>query len=472
MQSQTTKEIQVSIANSLYKNYLFQDYSFHLERNSSLLIRNIYNEVGSYISNALFPMFILLGEIFVVFGLIILLLTVEPKGAVAVATIFLIVGGAVYLLIKNRLLVWGEDKLFHDGKRMVRLTEGFNGVKEVKFRNIEEEFSEMFYFHENESAKNQMYINFIQPIPRLLMELVAVLSMVSLVFIMTSNGEKLEEVIPIFAVFVAAAYRIMPSANRILVSLQSIKYSKATVENLGKEYSISRVDRKLSVNNFYDSLKIKDLCFSYGEKEVLRDLNLTINKSESIGIIGESGAGKSTLIDVFLGLLMPNSGSIYVDTKEYVGSKKQFKIKIGYVPQSIYLADDTIKNNIAFGVIESKIDNEKIKQSIDGAMLSDYVSNLPNGANTMVGESGARLSGGQKQRLGIARALYSDIQILILDEATSSLDNKTEKDIIDTIRNLPSNITKIIISHRKSILIDCDKVFELRNMELVQIRKY
>jgi ABC-type multidrug transport system fused ATPase/permease subunit len=305
------------------------------------------------------------------------------------------------------------------------------------------------------------------------LELLAVIGVSLLVIIMTLQSKSSTELIPVLGVFVAAAFRMIPSINRIMNSLQTIAFAQSVLDVLAKQFKIiekfENVEETKTNFEFNNEIIVSNLYFKYpdSEKNALNNVNVVIKKGDFVGFIGTSGSGKSTLIDNIAGLLIPISGSIHVDNVDINTNIKGWQSQIGYVPQSIFLIDDSLKKNIAFGVNENEIDQIRLNKAIIDSQLNDVIQRLPDGIDTIVGERGIRLSGGERQRIGIARALYNNPEILILDEATSSLDNETEKDFMSSINALQGIKTIIIIAHRLTTIQNCNKIFELKNGVLI-----
>ena len=308
------------------------------------------------------------------------------------------------------------------------------------------------------------------------MEFVAILLLTLIVLTLLILEIGNESLFIILGVYAATAFRLLPSVNKIIMSFQRLRFVLPSVKIIHSEITsfqnvLKSPKEKVSTNEkslkFLKHISINKLDFSYSkEKKILDNIDLLINKNESIGIIGESGSGKSTLIDLIMGLLTPNKGSISVDGINIDKDYSKWHSIIGYVPQDIYLLDDTIRKNIALGLNDEKIDENQVKFSLQAAQLDNLVNSLPEGLDTIVGERGVRLSGGQRQRIGIARALYTNPDIIILDEATSSLDFETEKNIMISITKLKGIKTLIIVSHRMSTIQDCDKIYEIHNNSL------
>ena len=291
---------------------------------------------------------------------------------------------------------------------------------------------------------------------------------------MLFKGENPNSLITILGVFVAATFRVIPSLNRILGALQSLKYYGKSIDLLFKEMQIEvELTENRNLNfDFKKEIVFENVSFKYQSDSdfIFKSLNLKIKKGETIGLIGSSGSGKSTFVDILIGLLSPTSGDIVVDGKGINKYTSSWRKKIGYISQDIHLIDDSIIKNIALGVVEDKINLDSVNKAINSAQLQSFIKSLSNGINTHVGDKGVKISGGQKQRIGLARALYNNPEILILDEATSSLDDKTENEVMKAIELLSDNRTVIIIAHRVSTLGFCKKIFELKNSKFKEIK--
>ena len=375
------------------------------------------------------------------------------------------------MVTRSNISNWGEKRVESAGKRLKHLIESFAGIKEIIKYNVHTYFFQKFKIFNLDYAIADRNFNTIQQAPKLWIETILVFIICAFIYFMTYAGNSTTSLIPFVAGLGAASFRLMPSMNKILLSLQTLKYSFTSIDILYREICLDKHNSKLE--NFYENselkfenkLLFKDISFSYenDDKKVLNNFNIEIKKNTAVGIIGESGSGKSTFIDILIGLLKFNKGNIFLDDNQIQQFSSNWTTNIGYVPQNIHLIDDTIKRNVAFGINESEIDISRVYKALQKAQLKNYIEELENGIETKVGERGVRISGGQRQRIGIARALYYDPSILILDESTSALDKKTEDKIMEDVYNFKSEITLIIISHKDSILRKCDKIMKIQD---------
>ena len=466
-QSRFAIELSEELNNKLFKGYLNQPYSFHINRNSGELISNIQNEIQQFSSLIQSLIFMSL-EIAVLTGVVITLFLIEPLGALFISLIMAFSAFILHFLTKKKIINWGKKRQSADLNINKNLIQSLSGIKDLILNSAE------IFFHgkyKNElRSRSKVYIKqlTLMQFPKLYIEFLAIFCMTTLIILMVLLNRPIESFLPTVGIFLAAAFRALPSVNKILGSLQNIKFTKTVIDLLIKEFRIINKNLKSDIFEeieFEDKISIKNVNFSYENSDLsaLDDINLSIHKGESIGIAGPSGSGKSTLVDIILGLLLPNEGKILVDNKDISNNLKMWQSIIGYVPQSIYLIDDTLINNIAFGLGKEEIDKSKIDQAIKKSQLSNFIQSLPEGLNTNVGENGVKLSGGQRQRIGIARALYNKPKILIFDEATSALDVNTEKEVMKSVDFLKGKITMILIAHRLSTLTNCDRIIELKN---------
>jgi len=470
--------IQKKLSSNLFKIYLYKNFFFHLNNNSALLIRNVTDEVGAFVQNFLVSVLDLFLEIFVFIAIFFLLFYIEPFGASFIALTFLIVGFSFYNTFKKKIQFLGQERQYHDGEKLKRLFQSFQAIKEVKILNIEKELINQFNFNNFKSLDIGSKRFFLLQVPKLIFEVFAIFSLIFLVFI-NLEVKNNTALIPIIGAFTAAAFRMVPSINRIISSLQNIKFSYPSIKIIRNEIcnenlKDKNIDKDLYKKVYFDKFELKNISFkySYDQPEILKNVNLTIKRGDKIGIIGKSGAGKTTLVDIILGLLDQSRGVKLLNNGELNDESKDWQNLIAYVPQDVFLLDDTLKSNVAFGVKEEKIDNEKLLLSLSKAQLKNLVQNRKDGINTCLGEGGLKISGGQRQRVGIARALYSDPDVIIFDEATSSLDHMTEAKILDEIELNLKEKTIIMITHRENSLKFFDKIYEIKDSMLITKKNF
>jgi ABC-type multidrug transport system fused ATPase/permease subunit len=471
IQGKITTEITLNLSNDLFEGYLKQNYLFHLANNSTNLFKNINTEVAKF-SQVIYTFLSIILESSLLFGIFAILLYQELFGALGVGVILFLFSFLYHSISKKKISKWGN--IIHKNTSFLykHLMQGLNGVKEVKLLGRELFFLNQFNIHNkiiaNVNRKNATLGTF----PRLYFEILAVIGLSAIIIIMILQGKPIEHLIPTVGLFVAAAFRMLPSITRIMNSIQIIKISNNSIDILYDEFkSFINYDISSHSNDsitFNNNIKLHNIGFSYNNSKFIEGLNLTIIKGETIGFIGQSGSGKSTIIDILLGLLKPKMGKILVDDKNVENNLRSWQDKIGYVPQTIFLTDDTLINNIAFGIEVNEIDNEKVLKCIQMAQLEEFIDSLPLGLHTFVGERGVRLSGGQRQRIGIARALYTNPEVLFLDEATSALDVNTEEHIMNMILQLKGEKTIIIVAHRHSTVKICDKIFKINHGKIIQ----
>lgn len=465
--------LQVQLSQRLFAVYLRQPYTFHLQRNSAELMRNAFSAVDIVVHVCIVSTLQLLTEILVLFGIFALLLMVEPFGAVVVVSVLGSAGVLFHRITRGRIARWGVARQHHEALRVQHLQQGLGGAKEIKLLGRENEFLDQYQLHSRQDARVAEYQSTLQALPRLMLELLGVVGLATLVLIMITHGREPASIVPTLALFAAAAFRLMPSVNRVLLAVQSLRYRLPYVDTLHGDLSIGTADdvpRASAWLPFRHQICLEEVAFSYPGTTLLAldRISITIRKGESVGFMGSSGAGKSTLADVILGLLTPSSGVVTVDGRNIEQDLRAWQNQIGYVPQAIYLTDDSLRRNVAFGLPDGKIDDAAVRRAIKAAQLEGFIRDLPDGLNTIVGERGVKLSGGQRQRIGIARALYHDPDVLMLDEATSALDTNTERDVMNDVMALKSDKTILIIAHRLTTVQRCDRLYRLEKGRIVQ----
>ena len=473
--------VKADVSNTLMEGYLKVPYEFHLQKNSAQLIRNLTTESSQLVSYVLTPLLTLVTECAVIIAVSIFLITIEPTGTIVVLAVLVVLSFSFQRVLGSYVAKLGRIRQHADGMLIQRSQEALSGIKDVKVLGKELHFINQFRMNNltSSSVSAKQYV--VNQIPRMYLETIGVLVFSILIVLLIVKGEALRQVIPTLGVFALAAFRLLPSANRLLSAINSLRFADAVIVSLNDQLkaialtvsSAPRVNNNMARSAFERSIDIDNLCYQYpGAHELaLSDIKLTIVKGESMGVIGKSGAGKSTLSDIILGLLKPSAGAIYVDGVDIYEDIKSWQSLIGYVQQDIYLLDDSIRSNIAFGELADEIDANRINDAIAEAQLDEFVASLPEGIDTHLGERGVRLSGGQKQRIGIARALYRNTPILVFDEATSALDNETEAEIVSAIKKFKGVRTTIVIAHRLSTIEHCDRVIELKKGRISKIEE-
>ncbi|ABB24242.1 ATPase [Pelodictyon luteolum DSM 273] len=456
------------LSQQLLKIYLHQPYTFHLERNSAQLIRNVTTEVEVLATNVLTPILQLSVETLTLLCIFSLLLIVEPLGTLNILLVLGLTSISFVMLTRQNVAKWGNDRQHHEGLRMQHLQQGLGGIKDVKILGKEDYFLSRYGYHNTSSTKVRRKNTTIQQVPRLWLELLSVTGLIVLVLTMMMQGKDMDSIVPNLGFFAVATFRMMPSVNRILNALQSLQYCLPVVDIISRDFSLpfhEEPQEKTGAIRFKSSLHLENITYAYPQanRQTIEDITLTIQKGESVGFIGPSGSGKSTLIDLLLGLLAPNHGTISIDGNDIRTNMRGWQNIIGYVPQSIYLTDDDLEHNIAFGLSDEQIDRDKVLYAVEAANLAAFVKGLPDGLATFVGERGIRLSGGQKQRIGIARALYHNPEVLVLDEATSALDMESETAVMEAVTALHGSKTIIIVAHRLTTVEHCDRIYRLEN---------
>jgi len=473
IQAKFIYSIQRDISTRLYKSYLNQEYSYHLQKHSAKIISNTITESMQFAMSFTAPVIYLLTDIFIIIGIFTLLLIVEPFGAVSVLFIYLI-GSFLYSYSKDKSSRWGEARQEHEAKRIQTAQQGISGIKDVKLYGLESVFSNYYSSSTGISLKAGRLQTTLQGMPKIFFELLTVLALSALILSLYFSNTASADIISILGIFAMSAFKLLPSISRLVSNIQALRFGIPVIDIIEKELENEFVESSktfIDRLNYSKSINLENINFLYeGEKrKALNNINLIIESGQTIGFIGPSGAGKSTLVDIILGLLHPTSGKISVDgvsiNNQYI---KSWQKNIGYVSQSIYLLDDSFRKNIAFGLSDDEIDNDRLQNAIKLSKLEEFINSLPDGIETFVGESGVRISGGQRQRIGIARALYNNPSVLVLDEATSALDINTESEVMNSIKKLYGHKTIIIIAHRLSTVKDCDYIYKLDNGSIIE----
>ena len=462
-----------SIGRRLIEGYLHQPYSWFLTRHSADLEKNILSEVDHVVAFGISSLLELISKSIVTLALISLIVLADPKLTLVVG---LSLGSAyilIYFYVRNYLNRTGEERLLNNKLRFTAVSDAFGAAKEVKIGGLEENYIKTFSNSAKIYARSQAAAEVISQLPRYLLESIAFGGILLIILYMMSQTGSFNNALPIISLYVFVGYRLMPSLQQIYVSFTHLAYIRPSLEKLSddlKSLKPVKINKDQAIMSLNKEINLKNISFSYPNtyREIIKNISLTIPVNSTIGLVGVTASGKTTIVDIILGLLEVQKGSLEVDgqviTKDNLRSWQR---SIGYVPQNIYLSDDTVSANIAFGVEPNEIDQDLVEKASKIASAHNFVvDELPDKYLTLIGERGVKLSGGQRQRIGIARALYNNPKILILDEATSSLDNQTEETVMESIYKLGKKMTIIIIAHRLGTVKNCDKIFFLSKGEL------
>jgi ABC-type multidrug transport system fused ATPase/permease subunit len=471
--------IGADLSYKIYHRTLYQPYNVHISRNSSEVISGILNKTYYVINAALIPAFTILSSFLFLTMILTFLMFVDPY-----VTIISILGfGFIYFILmritKKKLLVDGQKLTSQQDSVIKVLQEGLGGIRDVLIDGTQEVYCKIFKSADFKLRRAQGNINFIAGSPRFGIEALGMVLIAVIAYNLTSTNNGVVNAIPVLGSLALAAQRLLPIVQQAFASWASMQSGTTSLND-----TLTLLDQRLPYfarNKFSEpikfekSIEFKSLCFSYSKNSnhVLKNINLEIKKGECIGFIGTTGSGKSTFLDILMGLQEPSLGKMLIDGVEIDEINcRSWQLHIAHVPQVIYLSDNTITENIAFGVPKDEIQIQNVYDAAQKAQIADVIKSWEEGFNTVVGERGVRLSGGQRQRIGIARALYKNADVIVFDEATSALDNITEKNVMDSIKMLGSELTIIIVAHRLTTLSNCDKIVELKNGKIERIGTY
>ena len=454
----------------LMRGYLYMPRVFHMRTNTSELVRNITVEVDNLMTSLLNILTIIL-DASVLIGLVIFLCFVNFE--ITIISFFALVFFSFLVSGVNRkkTIQLGKKRVKIIQLRLKNIIEALSGSKTFTITGSRDKAISDFSVNNSQLAKLSYKNFFRNGLPKPLFELFTVLIIGSFFIFVQQKNLEISSIIPTLGVFLAAVYRLIPSFANIMSNIQSYQFNIQCVTNLSNDLEKFKNIKNINQEkiNFIKSLDFNDVTFSYGSNErstVFKNINISIKKGSKIGIVGPSGSGKSTFLDIFMGLLPVQSGQVLIDGKNIKNQESGWQKNIGCVPQEVFISDDTLKKNVAFGESDEKIDNTKLLRAIELAGLKNFVENLDLKENTIIGERGSRVSGGQRQRIGIARAFYNNPDVLILDEATNALDEQIEKKIIDEIFSTGINRTIIFVSHNYQNLRHCDSIYKIENQRL------
>ncbi len=470
--------VRINLSHSLFKKYMDMSYLEYVDKNVAGLIHNATGHLNSLLLIFLNALLLFIADVFILIFILSMLLVAEPA-----VTIFLIVFIVALVFTFNKLT---RKKLYEFGKVQHESTigmyktinEGLSSFKETHVLEAKHFFLDSFKSYAEKYKISAIAFAVYQSIPRFSIEMVFVSGIVGIVFFINYSNVDPKTILPVLAMFALAFFRIMPSLNRLTLSMSSMRSSQNSLDVVYKEFKCFMDSERNLIGKealpFEQRVTFQDISFTYAERTqaVLDNVSITIERGETVGIVGKSGSGKTTLIDIFLGLISPKSGDIKVDGTSIYSDMSGWRKLLGYVPQSIYLIDGTISENVAFGINKSEIDTHQLLQALEMAQLTSFIEELPEGLETVVGDKGVKLSGGQRQRIGIARVLYHNPEILVLDEATSALDAETEESVTEAIYAIGKNKTMILIAHRLCTLKNCDRLILLDKGKVVDSGTY
>ena len=464
---------------SIYSNILKQPYSRHISRNSSEIIAAISTKSNSIVSGVVQPSLIILSYSTILLTIFLALLVINP---LAVSLVFVSMGSiylVIVLLARERLIRNSKVIGIKTNQLMRVLQEGLGGIREIILDGTQATFQEIYRDVDIRLRRAQANVQIIAWIPRLLVEAVGMIIISFLCYFLTNDDGGIGSALPFLAAMALGAQRIMPLLQQLYQSWSSIKAHMKLLEDivdlLFHPLPSSALSKTSYPIKYEKSISLTNVSFRYTSQSllILENINLEILKGDKVGLVGDTGSGKSTLVDIIMGLLDPVSGTLSIDGVSIRSDNcRSWQAHIAHVPQSIFLIDASIAQNIAFGIDAKNIDYRKVERSAKMAQISSTIEGWPEKYHTLVGERGVRLSGGQRQRIGIARAFYRDADVIIFDEATSALDNATEVAVMNAIQSMGNDITVIIIAHRLSTLKNCNKILEVKNRQLNLVGRY
>ena len=469
--------VQEYISNKLFKKYLFSTSIINNKKKSAELIRNLTSEMDQMVTSFLLPFLNFFVEIFIFFSIIIVLLYFEFQVSIIIFLFSLLAIFIFYFLTKKKIDNISYERQINEEKKIKTIQDTFGSIRDLIILGCRNFSYDYFSAKTKSVSSSKRKIEFLNFLPKIWIEFFGVLLIVMITFLMIYMEKDLNSFLPTLALFAVAAFRILPITNRLIISIQHMRYGEPVVKNLifnlnEKIENDYLKDNSENENNIeLDSIKIKNLGFKYNSSNefLFNNINLEIKRGDKIGILGESGSGKSTFVDLLIGFLKPSTGEILINNNQKNSNLLNLASNIGYVPQNVYIIDGTIEENIALNT--KKKDKDKINNLIEFCLLSNLSNDLKKKQTLNLGEKGSTLSGGQKQRIAIARSLYQNPKLLILDEATNALDEEMEEKLMNNLFNQSNIETIIIINHRKSSLKNCNKFFELDNKKIIQTNK-
>jgi len=467
-----SQKLFVRVSDNILKNYLYMNFSFHVKNNSSNLIRNVGSEANLFCNNIIKSILKLFSDLLVFISLATLLIIYNPKVALISLSVLFFFGMLLFYLTNKKIKEWGKIRQQFAGEVIKDMQQSFFGIREIIIFGAQKFFLSNYNKNNIKFSKATRNRDTLNQLPKGILEFIGVSTFIILIFYLLKIQKDISEIIVIIGVFAAAITKLLPSVTSIISNVQLFKFNAPVIDVIYSELNLKSDNYILSNDNeifFNSKIRLKNLSFKYPTTNsfALNNLNFEIQKRDKISITGETGSGKTTLINLLTGLIQPTSGNVVIDEDSLnENNVRSWMKKISYVPQNIYLSDESILENITFGE-NKKIDTKKIDRILKIVDLYDFVNSLPDKYNTNVGEKGAKISGGQSQRLGLARALYRDFDLMILDEATNSLDSETENKILDKFYDYCKEKTVISITHNKENIKHSNKLINIQNGKII-----
>jgi ATP-binding cassette subfamily C protein len=462
---------QASLSSELLSQYVYSPWTVHLQRNSAELLRNILHQVELFIGSVLNPLLLIISEELVALAVIALLVFAQPLAAISALLIVGAAGFLVHSMIKGRIDEAGAAKQRYLGQMIQMVQQIFGGLKQARLLGREQYFVDTYSAAMSRFERVHRFLYIAGNLQRLTLELLLLGGFLLVTAVLVLKGDDLDALLPTLALFGVAIIRLLPSVNRAVIALARVRYHWPVVENLDRELTKLARYKHASEEGpaagtghvLTHAISVRGLSFRYPESDVdaITDVSLEIPKGSTVAITGPSGSGKTTLVDLVLGLMPPDSGAVFVDDVDIATCTRAWQRTIGCVPQDVYILDDSVRRNVAFGIPDAEIDDERVLAALEQAQVADVVARMRDGLDSRLGERGIRISGGQQQRIGIARALYAQPDVLVFDEATSAVDVETERQVSEAIERLGGEKTLIIIAHRESTIAKCDLRFRL-----------
>ena len=469
-------DVKRQLATRLMKAYLKEPYVFFLNKNSSEIIRSVNNDTSNVfqvVNNLIMVMSLGLTSL----TLVVYLAHTNFLLALTVSVLLLVCVGGIFIGGKNITRRWGKENQRSNARLIKYVQQAFEGIKEIKILNTEKYYEKQYDEEYAYQSSLQLKSKLINILPKYMIETVCVCGILAYLIVCVAQKGDYKTLVAQLAIFAVAAFKLLPYVNSIYAYVNTVIFNRASIDLVYKDIKATEGVNAENGNNGYSPLafekcvEVNNVTFHYenSERNVVENVGLKIEKGQAAAFIGPSGQGKTTMADIILGLLEPQSGEVTVDGVSIRDSIRGWHDHIGYIPQFIYLSDESIRNNVAFGIEKEKIDDGKVWKALEEAQLSDFVKKLDAGLDTIVGERGTKLSGGQRQRIGIARALYRNPDFLVFDEATSALDNETESEVMASINALHGTKTMLIIAHRLSTIEKCDVVYKIEDKQVSRV---